>query len=190
MKKAAHLGIVGVIATLALAVSLRPTQSLAQGREHLTPEEIEFVRDAQQLDKRTSVFIKAAERRMLLIANPNSKPSDKDKGEWGEITGTRSQLLHDVFKIYDEAVVNIDDAALRDPKSALLVKSLGMLAGAATRLVPRLTPIREAAQTVGEREAVDEVIEKAEEIIEAAKRHGADENTAGEKAGKKGDRQN
>jgi hypothetical protein len=188
MNHAAHLR---VTATLILTLaSLFPINALAQGREHLTPEEIEFIREAQQLDMRTSVFIKAAERRLLLIIDANSKPGEKDKGDWGEIKGTRSQLLRDVFKIYDEAIVNIDDAALRDPKSALLVKSLGMLAGAATRLLPRIAPIRESAQTVGEREAVDEVIEKAQEIIAAAKRHGADENAAGEKAGKKGVKQN
>ena len=35
-----------------------------QEREHLTPEEIDMVKDAQALDKRIDIFIKAAERRM------------------------------------------------------------------------------------------------------------------------------
>ena len=162
----------------------------AQKREHLTPEEVELIRNAQKLDQRTGVFIKAAERRLALLADPASKESDKDVEKWGELKGTRRQLFDDVYRIFDEAVVNIDDTAQRDPKSALLARSLSKLAAAARRLLPQLSPLRASAQNNVEREALEEVIEKAEEIIEAAKRHDVDAVVEQEKSGKKGEKDN
>lgn len=170
------------------AVSLLPVA--AQRREHLTPEEIEFVRDAQQLDLRTAVFIKAAERRLLMLTDPASNQLAKDAEKLGELKGTRAQLLGDLQKILDEAIVNIDDSHVHDPKGALLGKSLSKLANAAKRFLPRLTPLRESATEIGERAAVETVIEKAEEIIEAAKRHDVDDLPEKEKSGKKGSKEN
>ena len=178
-------------ALLVSAVPALAANAAAQKREHLTPEEIEFIRDAQKLDLRTGVFIKAAERRLALIADPNSKQLGKDAEKWGEVKGTRRQLFDDVYRILDEAVLNIDDTAQRDPKSALLNKSLSRLAAAARRFLPQLAPLRDAAKSNdGEREALEEVIEKAEEIIEAAKRHDVDAVPEKEKSGKKGDKEN
>ena len=170
--------------------ALAANAAAAQKREHLTPEEIEFIRDAQKLDLRTGVFIKAAERRLALIADPNSKQLGKDAEKWGELKGTRRQLFDDVYRILDEAVLNIDDTAQRDPKSALLNKSLSKLAEASRRFLPQLAPLRDSTQNDDERKALDEVIEKAEEIIEAAKRHDVDAVPEKEKSGKKGDKEN
>jgi hypothetical protein len=170
--------------------ALAANAAAAQKREHLTPEEIEFIRDAQKLDLRTGVFIKAAERRLLMIADPASKQLGKDTEKWGELKGTRRQLFDDVYRILDEAVLNIDDTAQRDPKSALLNKSLSKLAEAARRFLPQLAPLRDSAQNDDERKTLDEVIEKAEEIIEAAKRHDVDAVPEKEKSGKKGDKEN
>src|SRR5918912_937895 len=49
---------------LALCLPLA-APAAAQQREHLTPEEIELVRDNQELDARTKVFITAAESPLL-----------------------------------------------------------------------------------------------------------------------------
>ncbi|HET7113339.1 MAG TPA: hypothetical protein VFI57_06830, partial [Pyrinomonadaceae bacterium] len=38
-----------------------------QKRDHLTPQEVDLVKEAQILDKRIEVFIKAAERRVMVI---------------------------------------------------------------------------------------------------------------------------
>ena len=49
-------------------------QAAAQKRDHLTPQEVDLVKEAQVLDKRIDVFIKAAERRLMVIngsANAN-----------------------------------------------------------------------------------------------------------------------
>src|SRR3954467_1596405 len=97
---------------LCVCLSLSATAA-AQKREHLTPEEIELVRDNQELDLRTGVFIKAAERRLLAVTNPaeSAKNAPLEKEKWGEVLGSRVQLIYDISKILDEAVVNVDDAA-------------------------------------------------------------------------------
>src|SRR5215213_8671010 len=94
----------------------------AQKREHLTPEEIELVRDNQELDARTKVFITAAERRLLAVTNPaeSAKNAPKEKEKWGEVKGTPTQLFYDISKILDEAVVNVDNVAEQNPESPLL----------------------------------------------------------------------
>ena len=151
-------------------------------REHLTPEEIEMVRDNQELDKRIAIFIKAAERRFLAITNP-SAPQDAVK--WGELKGTRTQLLSDMARILDEAITNIDDTAGRSPSSPLLKKSLNKLAEAAQRFLPSLIALRDSAQDEPERDALEHAIERTQEIIEAAKQHPSDEKEEEPKDGKK-----
>ena len=174
---------------LALLCSF-PSPHAAQRREHLTPEEIELIRDNQELDKRTGVFIKAAERRVLALTDPAAAARNvgKEKDQWGEVKGTRVQLLYDVARILDEAVVNIDDAHQRSPESALLRKALYRLSEAATRFIPRLTPLREKIQDEPERDQLERAIESAQEIVEAARTHAVTEEDlkTKEKGGKKG----
>lgn len=177
-----------LIAVVALALA-SPAAS-AQRREHLTPEEIEQVRDNQELDKRTAVFVRAAERRLLALTDPAeaAKQFEKDKGKWGKVEGTRAQLIHDVSRILDEAVVNIDDAHLRDPESSLLRKSLFRLSDAAMKFLPQLAAMRERVQDDAERDLLEQAIESMEEIVAAAKTHGVNEADAKskDKGGKKG----
>src|SRR5687767_12427139 len=122
-----------LLSALCLCLSLAADAPAQRTREHLTPEEIELVRDNQVLDARTGVFIKAAERRLLAVTNPAeaAKNAPKEKEKWGELKGTRAQLFYDISKILDEAVVNVDDVAAHDPESPLLRKSLYMLGAAA-----------------------------------------------------------
>jgi hypothetical protein len=90
----------------------------AQQRDHLTEQEVDLVKEAQALDKRVDVFIKAAERRMMVINNSagaNAKQLKKDSERWGELpTGSRAELVSDIAKILDEAITNIDDVSARD----------------------------------------------------------------------------
>jgi hypothetical protein len=158
----------------------------APQREHLTPEEIEIVRDTQELDKRTAVFVKAVERRLLALTDPSAKQLKDDLEKWGEVKGTRAQLLSDVARILDEAVVNIDDAHTHNQKSPLLRKALYKLSEASNRFIPQLAPLRAAAQNEPERELVEQAIEQAQQIVEAAKTHAISEEDAKEKGGKKG----
>src|SRR5215212_1187074 len=161
----------------------------AQKREHLTPEEIELVRDNQELDARTKVFIKAAERRLLAATNPaeSAKNAPKEKEKWGEVQGTRAQLFYDISKILDEAVVNVDDVAEHSPESPLLRKSLYMLAEATARMLAEMTKLREAVQSEAEADQIDRALETAREITDAAKERGVTSEDLKAKAAKKND---
>ena len=143
----------------------------ARQREHLTPEEVELGRDNQELDKRTEVFVHAAERRLLAVTNPEeaAKQQAKDKEKWGEVKGTRAELLYDISKILEEAVTNVDDAAQHNPESSLLRKSLYKLSEAAGRIAPQLARLREGTQEESEADQLDRAIETAQEILDAAR---------------------
>ena len=156
-------------------------------REHLTPEEVEQVRDHQTLDARTNVFIKAAERRMLAVTNPAEaeRAAAKEKEKWGELKGTREQLFYDISKILDEAVVNIDDSAQRNPDSPLLRKSLYMLSQSAARLLPELTRLRAGVESESEADQLDRAIETAQEITDAARERGVSADDMKAKAAKR-----
>ncbi|HEV2864493.1 MAG TPA: hypothetical protein VGX48_26065 [Pyrinomonadaceae bacterium] len=145
----------------------------AQNRDHLTPEEVELIRDNQELDKRTAVFVRAAERRLLAATDPASaaKQAEKEREKWGEVKGSRADLLYDLSRILDEAVVNVDDVAARTPESPLIRKSLYALSQAAGKFLPLLLPLRDSTQEEKERDYLERAIETAEEIVEAAKTH-------------------
>jgi hypothetical protein len=172
------------LAWLLISVLLcHASSARAQGgsRDHLTPEEVELVRSAQVLDVRTFVFTKAANRRLMALTDPTGVASaqqvDKDMKKWGELPkGTRTQLLTDLAKILEEAINNIDEAHRRDPKNSLLPKALTMLAEASTRFLSQLKPMRSQA-TGAEREALEQAIENAQLIVEAADRLPADTKT-------------
>ncbi len=71
-----------------LTVAFALCFSLAMGfqaREHLTPQEIDLVKDTQILDKRIDVFIKAVDRRVLVLngtATSSAKQLKKDSESW------------------------------------------------------------------------------------------------------------
>jgi hypothetical protein len=161
-------------APLALALLFAlPSGARAQGRDHLTPQEVELIRDNQELDKRTQVFVKAAERRMLAATSPEefARQSAKDKEKWGEVKGTRAQLFYDVSKILEEASTNIDDSATHNPESPLLRKSLFILSEAVGRILPQLAKLREASREEAEADQLDRAIGTAQDIADAAKEH-------------------
>lgn len=174
---------------LCLCLSLPAASAAQRTREHLTPEEVELVRDNQSLDARTGVFIKAAERRLLAVTDPQeaAKNATKDKEKWGELKGTRAQLFYDISKILDEAVVNVDDVAAHDPESPLLRKSLYMLGAAAGRILPELSKLREGVKEEAEADQLDRALETAREIADAARERGvnAEDMKAKAKAAKK-----
>jgi hypothetical protein len=141
-------------------------------REHLTEQEVELVKEAQILDKRIGVFIKAADRRIQVITGIETtapKQLKKDSEAWGPLpTGTRAELVGDIARIFDEAITNIDDVSARDEKNPLVAVALRNLAAAATRIVGQLKPLEEQAKGDAEASSFDQLIENAESILQAA----------------------
>ncbi|HEX8423048.1 MAG TPA: hypothetical protein VF634_06535 [Pyrinomonadaceae bacterium] len=162
---------------LSLLPHARANAATGQRREHLTEQEVEMVRDTQELDKRSELFIKIAERRLLVLMNapaaatPSAKDAAKELEKWGEVPkGSRAALLNDLARIFDEAINNVDDVAARKPDSELLPKAVRKLAAGATRFLPQLNALRAGATADGEREALEQAIDNLQEIIEASKR--------------------
>lgn len=158
-----------------LTLTLSSTTSAFQGREHLTEREIDLVKDAQVLDKRIDVFIKAADRRLLALNGAgasnaaNSKQLKKDSESWGELpSGSRAQLIADIAGIFDEAITNIDDVSARDENNPLIEKALRKLAHAASSIVEQLKPAELQAKDDAELSSFDQLAENAESIVQAA----------------------
>ena len=167
-------GTLVLLLTLVFAGSARSSSHNTPSRDYLTPQEIELVKDAQVLDQRIDVFIKAAERRFLVLSGqtlsaPTSKKDQKEAERWGELPkGTRAELIADIAGILDAAIENIDDVALRDDKNPLIPKSLRKLAAATTRFQAQLTSMQGQAKDSAERTAIEQALENAQEILEAA----------------------
>jgi hypothetical protein len=146
----------------------------AQSRDHLTHQEVDLVKEAQILDKRIDVFIKAAERRMMVINNSataNAKQLKKDSERWGELpTGSRAELVSDIARIFDEAITNIDDVSARDERNPLIAKSLRKLAGAVNSIMAQLKPLATDAKSDAEIASFELLNEDAQSILEAATR--------------------
>lgn len=128
-----------------------------------------MVRDTQELDKRIAVFIKAADRRLLAVTEPNAtKALQTDIELWGELKGSRADFLYDLSKILDEAITNIDDVSSRDERNPLVPKAVRKLAEASLRVLNQLAPLRDKVEAGPERHSFDQAVENAEAIVEAA----------------------
>lgn len=163
-----------IVICLSLLLSLIfPLQaSPIQKRDHLTPQEVDLVKEAQILDKRIDVFVKAAERRMMVItgtAASNAKQLKKDAERWGELpTGSRFELVGDIARIYDEAITNIDDVSTRDERNPLIPKALRRLAQSVTTTMEQIKPLRDEAKSEADVASLELLNEDAQAILAAA----------------------
>ncbi|HXI61290.1 MAG TPA: hypothetical protein VNF70_01220 [Pyrinomonadaceae bacterium] len=159
----------GVIAALSLLLAISAT---GQQRDHLTDAETDLVRFYQEIDKRTDVFIKAADRRFAIIngaAQPATKKLVKDEPEWGDPPkGNRTELLGDIAGILDEAITNIDNVASRDAKNPLLSRSLRKLSAAANGYLNQLNSIKTKVSDPDEVAALERVGDEVKEIMDAS----------------------
>jgi hypothetical protein len=144
----------------------------AQSRDHLTVQEVDLVKDAQILDQRIEVFVKAAERRLLVLKGvdaTSAKQLKKDSEKWGELpNGSRAELVADIAHILDEAITNIDDVSSRDGKNPLIAKALRKLAIEVGRIEEQLAPLRPQAKGEAEISSFELLNENAQSILEAA----------------------
>ena len=143
--------------------------SNAQSRDYLTDAEIELVRDAQQIDLRVDILVRAAERRLAVLNN--AAATEKDSYKWGEAPkGTRAQLLSDINKIVQKAVDDIDDVARREEgkQSKFFILAMHRLTAAANKLQPQFKTLLDAVKDEKERGALLNSLELCNQIIEAS----------------------
>lgn len=157
-----------VVTVLLLILSVAPA-AFGQHRDHFTPQEVDLIKDTQILDKRIDVFIKAADRRVLVLTGAgaaNAKQLKKDSEKWGELpTGSPAELISDIARILDEAITNIDDVSARDEKNPLIAKSLRKLATASSRIVEQVKPLSTRST---DNSSFDQLVENADAIVQAA----------------------
>ncbi len=147
------------------------TQANAQ-RDNLTFEEIEMIRDQQELDKRMEIYIKAIVRRLMVLNNStaaNTKETEKDSDKWGALPkGTKAELLSDIRKILDETIDKLDDVYERDPKNDLIPYSLHLLADGVRKIIPELQKLKEKTTDGREIGLINSSLDSCEQILETA----------------------
>jgi hypothetical protein len=160
-----------------------------QKRDHLTEQEVDLVKEARALDKRIDVFIKAAERRLMVIngsSAANAKQLKKDSERWGELpTGSRAELVSDIARIFDEAITNIDDVSARDERNPLISKSLRKLAQSVNTIMTQLKPLATQAKGDAEVASFELLNEDAQSILEAVNKLAPEPTKGTDKASKK-----
>jgi len=161
-----------VVVSLLLVLCFAVTGEAFQSRDHLTQQEVDLVKEAQELDKRIDVFVKAADRRLLVLNGvdaASAKQIKKDAEAWGELPiGSRAELVGDIARILDEAITNIDDVSARDERNPLIPKALRKLATEATRMVGQLKPLSGQAKGDPEVASFEQLMENAQAIVAAA----------------------
>ena len=107
--------------TILFALMLATSPSaLAQGRDYITDEEAEIVRDSQEIDKRVDVLVHCIDRRLTVLKLAADAKPEKTKDDWGPMpSGTRAELLSDIKNILQKAIDDIDNLA-EHPDSAFI----------------------------------------------------------------------
>ncbi len=164
------------------------TAASAQQRDYFTPEEIDLIREEQQIDRRMEVLTKAIDRRFaaLKIEVGSAKFTAKDAERWGTLPeSTRFQLLFDIRRIMQKAIDDIDSLAERPtsmvieepergkkPKSYadLFPKAMRTLAAAAQRYQNPLKTELDKTTDPAEKGSILDSLDMCSQILEAVKK--------------------
>jgi len=165
-------------------VAVFPTSAEAQRRDYFTDEEIEIIREAQEIDLRIAVLVHAMDRRLavLKINVGNTDKELKESDIWGPLPkGSRIELLSDVKRILQKAIDDIDNLAAR-PDSAvvydtdvkkpktpkdLFANAVRTLAAAAARYKPVFANELSLTEAKTEKGIFMDLIENCTQIIDA-----------------------
>lgn len=138
-------------------------------RDHLTEQEVDLVREFQEIDKRVEIFVKAADRRLLVLTNPAATQKKKEEELWGPLpTGTKLELLSDYKRILEEVEEKLDDAYNRDSKAEGLGKAVKKIKEAAERHIVQLRALAPQLSDKRDQRALLEAIAEAETVSKAA----------------------
>lgn len=172
MKKENLNFVVFVLSVVFCLTLLFPASAKAQRRDYLTDEEIELVRDAQEIDLRIGVLTKAINRRFLVLTNDQtqSKQIEKDSDKWGELPkGSRTALLWDIDKILQKAIDDIDDVAEhKKMDEKLFPKAVHNLAESCQEFIPKLRTQYDQSKDDKEKGIITGAIDNCNQVIEAS----------------------
>jgi hypothetical protein len=162
--------------------------------DYLTDEEDLRVREAQEPDDRTKVFMKIADRRLALITGPppvltqSNQPSgkpgkadkkadkkaqekaEKEQREWGQLPNLEpAELLRHYARAIEECMGKLEDAYERNPKGAALAKALTMLRDETDRHLTILRSLTTKLTGEAEARALARAIDEAETANKGAR---------------------
>jgi len=164
MSESLKLLSITLIAFLFAVISAGP-----QTRDHLTEQEADMVRLNQVIDKRIEVFVKAADRRLLVLANPSATQKEKEEEVWGPLPeGSYVELLTDYRRILLEAEEKLDDVLNRDSRNKELDKAVKKFKEAAMKHLPQLKALAPKMKDRREQRALEEAIAEAELVTQAS----------------------
>lgn len=156
----------------------------AQRRDYLTEQEVEIVRDAQDIDARIDMLVKMIDRRFhVLGVNVNGwKDAAKPSEVWGDLPkGSRPELFNDIKKILQKAVDDIDNLAANPNAAPIREKgdkrakkdpdrfpaAVRELAAASRRYMPPLKAELDRSKDEMEKGSIIDTLELCEQIIAA-----------------------
>jgi Xaa-Pro aminopeptidase len=156
---------------------------VARAADYLNDQEIERVREAQEIDKRVDVFLKLAERRLnALLGAPapqapppkekKDKKKDKDEpsNDYGpEPTGTVIELLDNYTKVMSELLDKLDDVYDKKKADPKLGKAMEKVLDTTQSHLKRLEQVRPKLKSEAEETALEKAMEIAKMAIDGAR---------------------
>lgn len=104
-----------IIAAFAVFQLVPVVVSAQAPRDYMTDDEIELVRDAQDIDQRIDVLTKMIDRRFaaLKIDVGGAVVPSKETSKWGPApTGTQTELLDDIKRLLEKTIDDVDNTAM------------------------------------------------------------------------------
>jgi len=165
--------------------------SAAPKKDYFTDDELDLIRDAQELALRAPVYFKLAERRLIFLGlmQQNEKEKEKERKEQQRrlkeqqkagtapstrkppedpmaylADFTRSELLRGYIQAIEEVMTNIDDAYGRKLDVRNPLEDLEKFLRETMPLVEKFQPKNDS-----ERAAMDDAMDKAKEALSSTK---------------------
>jgi hypothetical protein len=184
----AHRVMRSIIAVLLLSLTVSAAQ---KRREYFTEDELDLVRDAQELSTRVPVFIKLAERRLIILGvheksdkqkekeRKDQEQYEKDKKKAGAKASTvkppvdelaylhdftRTEMIRGYIEAIEEIMSNIDDNYERKLDTRGALEDLEKFT---RETLPELEKFQ--TKTEVEKTALQDAIDKAKEANQGAK---------------------
>ena len=112
--------------------------------------------------------MKAAERRILVLIDPQAVQKKKEEELWGPLPkGSPLELLQDYKKILEELEEKLDDALNRDSRNPALEKAVKKAKESVSSQIEKLRGLGPKLADAKERRALLEAIEEAQLISKA-----------------------
>lgn len=176
------------IPILFILIVSTPSTADAQRRDYMTDEEVEIIRNAQDIDVRIEMLTKMIDRRFAVLGIDVGgwKGTSKDSETWGPPPkGERDEIFSDIKRLLQKAIDDIDNlaefpnsATVRDPNDRAdaraakddpkrFPRAVHILAAAATRYRPALKSALDATKDERSKGAIYDAIDSCDQIIAA-----------------------